>query len=404
MEPPEVMLLETAAMAGLTDELSRVARVPDPGATILSGNLDNLRRRHAFLNEYTSEDLEKYSLATLLKLEATSIKLKNLENNKAAEVKLSNNRDALEDTSYRVEEGVDNRWSNLHDCRFLPGWGCTSQKMWSRGREVLKNNAHPAIATYDMASVGLAGHVTSQGWVALHNPGSSNLAIRMFSINNCGRRVAGKNDDNEDNLLADIVELGELKLAMRVLKEAISFVRPWDKSVAALDGFLHQTNYCASDTDGLDKRAELMAQFIDYILKENSNRWKGREQFLGITELKGTWESFFGSRPQGQLAKAKQGQKQQGQKSYNNSSGGGGGQQQQQQNQVPSIMVGKYRVPQAFFNEDICVMYNVGKCVKSPNNCTTKAGKKLRHVCNWRPYGNPNLPACGLQHAAVFYH
>jgi len=398
-----VLLLEAAAENNITDELARVSRVQDPGISGFSGNLDNLKRRHAFLNEYTDEDLEKYSLATLLKLEATSIKLKNLENNKAAEVKLSSNRDSLDNTYYKVQEGQDNRWSDLHDSRFLPGWGCTSQKMWSRGREVVKNNGYPAIATYDMASVGLAGHVTNQGWVALHNPGSSNLAIRMFSINNCGRRLSGKSDDNEDNLLADIAELGELKLAMRVLKEAITFVRPWDKSVAALDGFLYQTNYCSSDTENLEKKAELMAQFIDYVMKENSNRWKGREQFLSITELKGTWDSFFGSRPQGQLAKAKQnqGQKQPNQKgSQSQQQGGGMGGQQQ----VPTTLVGRFRIPQAFFNEDICVMYNVGKCVKAPNNCSTKTGKKLRHICNWRPFGNPSLAPCGLQHAAVFYH
>jgi len=398
-------MLEAAAENNLSDELARVSRVQDPGQTTAIGSLDSLKRRHTFLNEYTDEDLEKYSLATLLKLEATSIKLRNLENSKAAEVKLSANRDVLDETYYKVLGGQDNRWTDLHESRFLPGWGCTSQKMWAKGREVIKNTGHPPIATYDMASVGLAGHVTNQGWVALHNPGSSNLAIRMFSINNCGRRASGKNDDNEDNLLADIAELGELKLAMRVLKEAITFVRPWDKSVAALDGFLQQTGYCSSDTDGLERRADLMAQFIDYVLKENSNRWKGREQFLSITELKGTWDSFFGSRPQGQLAKAKQntGQKQNNQKSNQSQQQGGGGSQQQQQ-QIPTTMVGKYRIPQAFFNEDICVMYNVGKCVKAPNNCSTKTGKKLRHVCNWRPFGNPNLAPCGLQHAAVFYH
>ncbi len=84
------------------------------------------------------------------------------------------------------------------------------------------------------------------------------------------------------------MELGELKTAMRVLKEAINFVRPWDKSVAALDGFLYQTDYCKSDLDSLERKAEILTQFIDYVLKENSNRWKGQEPFLGISEMKGT--------------------------------------------------------------------------------------------------------------------
>jgi len=398
LETQEIEILEQAALTGINEELSRI---PDPSqANSSSGTVDmeSLKKRHAFLNEYSDEDFKNFSLDTLIKLETTSLKLKNLELNKAAEAKLSNNRDQLEDTHYKIREGVDNRWTDIHDSRFLPGWGCTSQKMWTRGREVIKNNGYPAIATYDMASVGLAGHVTNQGWVALHDPGSSNLALRMFSINNCGRRTATKQGDNEDNLLSDIMELGELQLAMRVMKEAMSFVRPWDKSVAALDGFLHQTSYCKADLEGLDKKAEILSQFIDYVLKENSNRWKGRENFLSIIDLKGAWESFFGSRPQGQLAKNKQGNKQPS--SINNKQGGG----QFQQQQGGPGPVNKFKIPQGMFQEDICVMFNIGKCSKPANNCSTKGGRKLRHICNWRPYGNMNLPPCGLQHAAVFYH
>jgi len=409
MEGQELVILEEAAMASVNEELTRGARIPDPGqgGSFNITDMDNLKKRHTFLNEYSKEDFQKYSLETLLKLEATSIKLKNLEANKAAEARLAGNRDSLEDTFYKVPEGTDNRWTELHDSRFLPGWGCSSQKMWSKGREVLKNNGHPAIATYDMASVGLAGHVTNQGWVALHDPGNSNLALRMFSINNCGRRVASKQGDNEDSLLSDIIEFGELTLAMRVLKEAVSFVRPWDKSIAALDGFLHQTGYCKADLDHLDKKAEILTQFVDYVLKENSNRWKGRENFLSITELKGTWESFFGSRPQGQLAKNKQAA---GKTGVNSSKNQGGQQQQQSQNQYSQGQQqqqgnnNRIRVPQVLFSEDICVMFNLGKCTKPANYCSTKAGKKLKHICNWRPYGNMSLPPCGVQHAAIFYH
>ncbi len=410
---------DNAALGNVMDELARLQRAPDPAQIPLQSrgtSLDNLKQRHSFLNAYTAETLAAFPLETLLKLEATSIKLKNLEHNKAAEVKLAANRDNLAVTIYKVQGGEDNRWSSLHEARFLPGWGCSAQKMWGRAREVLMNAGQAAIGTYDMASVGLAGHVTSQGWAALHDPGSSSLALRMFSINNCGRRLAYKQGDNEVDNLADILELGELKTAMRVLKEAVNFVRPWDKSVAALDGFLYQTDYCKVDLDGLERKAEILTQFIDYVLKENSNRWKGQEPFLGIPEMKGTWESFFGSRPQSQLVKAKQPvffqQQKQGRPQGPAQGQGPSGAQNQQacsnqgqhqgQGQLNSGRGG--RVPSAFWSEDICVMFNLGKCIKPAGTCITKMGKPLRHVCNWRPYNDINLAPCGAHHAAANFH
>ncbi len=417
MEESVLEVEDNAAMDNIMDELARIQKVPDPGHTWRKSggvSMASLKQRHSFLNAYSDETLAAFPLETLLKLEATSIKLKNLEQGKAAEVKLAANRDSLVDTVYKVGEGVDNRWSTLHEARFLPGWGCTAQKMWTRAREVIKNSGQAAIGTYDMASVGLAGHVTSQGWAALHDPGNSSLALQMFSINNCGRRLACKQGDNEADNLVDILELGELKTAMRVLKEAVNFVRPWDKSVAALDGFLYQTDYCKLDIEGLERKAEILSQFVDYVLKENANRWKGQEGFLGIPEMKGTWESFFGSRPQSQLAKSRQQgffqqqtQKQVKQQGHGSGQGMGAGGSQGQgmgqgQGQFNSSRGG--RVPSAFWAEDICVMFNLGKCLKPAGTCMTKTGKPLRHICNWRPYNNFNLVPCGALHASINFH
>ena len=56
------------------------------------------------------------------------------------------------------------------------------------------------------------------------------------------------------------------------------------------------------------------------------------------------------------------------------------------------------------FFDDICVMWNLGKCIKAPGACTTAKGKKLRHVCNYRP--NPATPGtyCGKNHVAYQFH
>ena len=167
----------------------------------------------------------------------------------------------------------------------------------------------------------------------------------------------------------------------------MTFVHPWNKSVATLEGFLIQANYCSTDLSGIEKQATILSQFVDYVLRENSNRWRGQESFLTIGDLKSSWESFFGGRPQSILAKTKN----QGQ---NNSGGqfqGGSGQ-------------GRVNVPAGLWKDDICVMWNIGKCLKPPGLCYTKGGKQLRHVCNHRPDPARPAVACGANHSAFFYH
>ena len=274
-------------------------------------DLDSLRKRHIFLNEYSDSILRSFPLETFLKLESTSIKLKTLDKARATEDRLAANRDALINTDIQVKGGVDNRLTRLHEARFLPGMGCSAAKMWEAGRSVLGNDGHAAISTYDMQSVGLAGYVTTQGWGAIHDPGNPNISLKMFSINNCGRQAVAKSGDLED-ILVDVVELGEFKVALRVLREAMCFVHPWNKSVSAIEGFLHQNNFCSKDLEGLEKQAVILTQFVDYILRENSNRWRGLESFVSINELRSSWESFFGARPQAMLSKSRRNQGSQG--------------------------------------------------------------------------------------------
>jgi hypothetical protein len=358
--------------------------------------------------------LSSTPIETLLKLESTSIKLRNLEKSKETEEKLAMNRDSLEDTVRMVGGGEDNRWSKLHEGRFLPGAACSAAKMWSRGREVFKRAEHQPLAVYDMACVGLAGHVTPKGWLVLADPGDSTISINLFSIANCGKKSSNKAGETVEDA-RDICELGELKVAIRVLREALSWTQPWNKSVGVLEGFMLQTDYCKKDLEGIDNQASILTQFVDYVLRENSNRWRGQESFLSIGDLKGVWESFFGSRPQSMLVKKKtynQGWQQQGgggqqggsQGGQNGGGSGFGNSQNNAQSTNNNSRVPFKKVPDSYFKEDICVMFNIGKCVKPPGTCTTLKGRPLRHICNHRP--DPNQPGrfCGATHAAVFYH
>ena len=75
---------------------------PENRGPVNSQNLEGLKKRHPFLNEYSDSTLSSISLDTLLKLESTSIKLKSLEKMRATEEKLAANRDALMVTEISV--------------------------------------------------------------------------------------------------------------------------------------------------------------------------------------------------------------------------------------------------------------------------------------------------------------
>ena len=397
--------------------------VPDPGARfnlLDRGQLEVLRRRHSFLNEYSDSMLINTPIETLLKLENTSIKLKNLEKSRDAEEKLAGNREALVTSEIPVMAGIDNRWSILHEARFMPGAACSAAKLWLRAREVLGTGSKPAVSVYDMAGVGLAGHVTPKGWLVLGDPGNSSISISMFSISNCGRKEKiGKGDSVREDDAREIGELGELKVAIRALREALSFAQPWNKSVSALEGFLLHNNYCSSDLEGLEHQAGLLVGFVDYVLRENSNKWRGQEPFLSVCELKGAWEAYFGSRPQSMLARSRR-QSQQYQyrgnyRSNNNNYSSNHMQQRAHQDgnaaagsgslvQVKQEPGSKLHMPQAYFWEDICVMFNLGKCVKPAGTCMTKKSLPLRHVCNHRADASKPNNYCGQDHPAVFKH
>lgn len=391
-------IAEELARLGTGSNRNRI--LLNPSGAFTSADLECIKKRHPFLSEYPDSILASVNIDTLLNLEKTSLKLKNLEKSKDVEDRLAMNREALGVVEYKVVQGVDDRWFNLHRARFLPGAACSAAKLWLAARESWNQSEHPPVAVYDMAVVGLAGHVTPKGWVVLADPGNSSISLNLFSINNCGKKVACKQGDFREEEYKEIVELGELKCALRVLREALSFVHPWNKSVSAIEGFLCASDFCSTDLANMANPAALLSQYIDYVLRENSNRWRGKEVFMDHKELKGGWDAYFGSRPQASLAKSK---------AISQSKGSNQPFQQkfsQQQNQVKMTAITGQQgvVPVSLFLEDMCVMYNLGRCVKPQGTCKTKKGRVLRHCCNFRPDPSKPNEYCGLNHAACFFH
>jgi hypothetical protein len=254
----------------------------------------------------------------------------------------------------------------------LGGAACSAAKLWLAAKEAMGSAVPPPVGCYDMGSIGLAGYVSSKGWVELSNPASTKISVKMFNINNCSARSGPKKQGEGED---DSLELGELKLAVRVLRSAMSFVMPWNQSVAALEGFLLQSNYCAADLANVDRKAHILTKFVDYVLQQNGDRWRDAEPFLAAGELKTTWSAFFGAQPVAQLGQ-KKGQKQQG----------------GQKKVDPRIALG------------ICFNWNLGNCGKPAGSCMTAKGRPLKHVCDF--IADPSKPndVCGKDHMRKDYH
>ena len=384
------------ARAAHSDEADRSARgsnsCNDPASSssskppplISDCDVASLRKKFRFLEDFSDNFIRTTPYEALLKTETTAMKLSEFKRNKAVSTRLSSNRDKLSSCFSTVSSGRDNRWDELHESRFLPGAGCTAAKLWLRAREVIGDTCPMAISTYDMNSIGLRGYVSKRGWVEIHDVGSDSLSLKLFNINGCGNKISSSSGMVEE--FKEIAELGEFKLALRVAREALSYVHPWNKSISALEGFLVQSNFCSSDLSGVEKPAATLTQFVDYIFGENADRWRAHEPFINTGELRGAWASFYGAKPASSLQKAKQ------------AGGGGGGGKLKGKDE----MKGFFRFDNFF--DDICRMYNFGKCFKPPGTCATKSGIPLRHVCNFRQDSSQPANVCGKDHPRTLNH
>ena len=361
---------------------------------ISSRDLAILKMRFPRLKEFSDDFLQARSMDELLKIESTSLKLKEAERRGDIEERLAFNKQNLEANHIMVPESADNRWTILHPGRFLAGAACSAKKLWLSAREMTDVNGHSPVANYDMTAVGLGGYVTGRGWIELANPASTRMSLKLFNINNMGSK-AGKLNSQGAEEFDEISELGEFKLALRTLRTAAQLVCPWNLSYLALEGFLIQQDFCMSDLSGTANPAVTLTQFVDYILHENANRWRDAEAFISACELKGYWSSFSGARPKVLLKKKEPLVN----SNYGAKSSFSG---QLKQGSFHFLPKNSARINLPF--TDACRLWNSGKCKKAGGTCTTSKGIPLRHVCNFSDLSNPNATVCGQQHQSSMFH
>jgi hypothetical protein len=359
-------------------EQTTAAETPGPSQQghmgfMLDSDIRVLRSKHLFLSEFSNNFIRMTPIGDLMKIESTALKAREMERSKDADDRLVVNKTALASSVTSVPAGSDNRWSILHQGRFLGGACCSAAKLWLVAKEYLGTEHAPPVGNYDMGAVGLAGYISARGWAKIHNPASTKISIKMFNINNCARTSSKKTGDGEE----EILEVAEFKLALRALRTAMQFVMPWNMSVLALEGFFHQSNFCNNDLANVEKRAWFLTKFTDYALSLNADRWRDSEPFLSTGELKNVWAAFYGAQPQSTLAGKKQQNKQK---------------QSSQKAPDPRLALG------------ICFAWNLGNCMKQAGTCTTAKGRPLKHVCDFTP--DPAKPAevCGKDHIRKDFH
>ena len=289
----------SAARALISEEAVRsgtiatFTRDPSTSTGLHSMDLEALKRKFLFLLEYSDSFIRDTGVHILIKAETASRKLQDMDRNKNAEDKLFYNRESLSTSTTLVAAGSDNRLDTLHPARCLPGATCSAGKLWLHARAVMGDRGHPALSTYDMGSIGLGGCVSAKGWVEIHDPASASLSIRMFSMGSCVSRGSRSTNDDDFPEMSDLSDLSEFKSDIRVLRGAMAFVHPWNRSIDALENFLIQTNFGLSDLAGVTKPAAILSQFTDYVLVENASRWRGMETFLTTRDLRSTWADYI---------------------------------------------------------------------------------------------------------------
>jgi hypothetical protein len=360
-------------------------------------------------------------------------------------IKMAKTLERLRLNPVTVPEGMDDRISVLHDVRFYPGTVCPSKKQWLEARKRLGIDGSEPLATYDMASAGLGGSVTNQGWIHLASPGSSGLCLKQFSSANIGntagfnRRFSLAEGESAVNVSDDMKEIADIKglrHAMRTMTYAARQVMHWNHSFPALHHFLEGNDYCAAEMANCTNRVPEVVNFINHVLGVNAQNWIQEEHFITTPDLAKEFTVWYQSRPNVSAAAASDSKPytkpanqnqtnsrgwQRGRGFYGNRGGGNsghynpgggsqysagsgsqsssGGGQQRQQYQNTGATRGGGNPQRGHATRIICRRYNAGTCTNHYARCALPiTNDKAWHICN-TPIP-PNGEPCGEYHPA----
>ncbi len=346
-------------------------------------------------------------------------------------IKMARTLERLRQNPVAVPAGLDDRISVLHEGRFLPGTVAPCKRQWTEGRRKTGIDGTDPLATYDMASAGLGGCVTNQGWFHLANPGSSGLCLKQFSSQNIGntagfsRRFSLAEGEAAINIGDDLKEIADLATfthAIRVMTYAARHVMPWNHSFPALDNFLFGLQYSPKELANSPNKIQELVNFVNHVLGVNAQNYINEENFLTAPDLTREFAVWIQSRPAAAVSAAvTDGQPktfhqnygfarswQRGRGSSSNqrggghsgqySTGGGGGAAGGGQGQPPQSSNRGGQFSRANSSKVICRRFNAGTCMNHYSRCFLPVtNDKAFHVCN---VTNAQGYICGSYHPA----
>jgi hypothetical protein len=89
------------------------------GATITDADIQVLKRKHAFLADFSDFFIRSTPIGDLMRIESPAMKACELERSKDTDDLLARNKANLAHVFVNVPEGRDNRWNTLDDARLL---------------------------------------------------------------------------------------------------------------------------------------------------------------------------------------------------------------------------------------------------------------------------------------------
>jgi hypothetical protein len=264
---------------------------------------DAIRKIHPELAEYPDEFLTSQSVAELRKATRDAQSADMAKVGKRLEQRLQANYTRARENPKEVFGGMDNRSSIRHKARYLGGAAVKGTELWLDARQEWGQHGIEPICNYDTTNMGMAGCVTAKGIETLHNPGSDEISIKMFTVSNVihaktGARTitaTGLDQFETQENWKDMADMTELKNAYRNLKKAAFMIRPWDYSFEVFEAWLHSNSWMDAELKGF-RKASLMGDFVDYIIHENAKNWTQETAFLLAAEIQTHWQSWWCSR------------------------------------------------------------------------------------------------------------
>lgn len=326
------------------------------------GTIPEIWRLLPHLRQLPDKMVKKLPLSAMFQLNRALAEDSKSSAKLSVSARLTHNARALVEKPIVIEAGTDNRKSRLHAARFLGGASCSGQELWLLARRILGDKGVKPLGNYDMDSIGCGGSVTPKGWDVIHNPGSGELKLKLFYMPNVGSSgLSGKKislQDGEEALnigenMRDIADVESFKIALNTAREAQAVALPWNRSIAAIVGFMLNTGYLQEDLGGNPKRAAILTEFVDYVFGRNALNWENGAHYLSTDDLAHVWTTWKGKRSA----------------------------------LVHTKTAEKFKKPHKE-KSNICKRFNNMNCPKqTEKECKSFYGFRLRHVCNYQEKG-----------------